>query len=365
MKDRLCLPYRKPMRTGSNKDLCPLSIVAAEDVSDNWIFNHYTAFHTISNEEGNIWPYLEFDNTMGFITPLNTYLYHKHCINNPVEFCQTQLENKGYIFVNCDLFYIPSSKAYKSYHKMGEIFITGYDLNKSTFLVFGYTDNYELKEAEIDMQDLKKAFNTDVFCEQECHETYQLAKVFCLDKEYKFCTSNEKVARDIKNILDRNSKKLLPEGLDFPNVHFDNTKAHDEYLAVFEHAKSFFGQFEHRYGLDNYDRIADVLSSKVDSGKYEQYMVSQWVDALFEHMQNLQFKFNIINGQFGLREEGDISGIEEAVKKAKTIKNLSVKFNLIKDKSILLKLLDQVNALKSIEVKLLQYMYDLLQQEVT
>lgn len=357
MPKSVMLPYKMPMFTGSNRDICPLGVLACTEQYNTWMFQQYSSFYMLTNEAGYIWPYIEFDNIMGLITPLRYYYKHKNSFIDVISEISDLLLKGRYVYLYCDLYHIESSSVYHNYHKAGEVFLVGLDESSKCFFTRIYTEDYQYKEYSISFDEIKNAFYTEIFENQCGHEPQNLVTVFQPDSQWSCSYDYEALLIELSSLVDGvKPKEFIPAKPVLPNITFADEVSAQEYSEVYNHARSFFNRYEMYYGLENYTFVSQILRQKLQTEELDQYSISGWPNMFFEHAVCLAFKADIMISHVG-RALPDLEVHKDnMMKSAKNLKNKAIKFNLTKSEKTFSRMIDNLSAMKELDAALCEQM---------
>ncbi len=306
-------------------------VLSIDEKSLPWFLNNHIqlVFYKDNIEKNNIIFDFFTGNVFGGI-PLLQYEavndnYHiKSSQAATIEFIKECINNGYYIYTFVNEFYIPNRLAYNKYDCSHDILIYGYDEDNHLCNTIGYTDKLQFNESEISFDAFYRAFQCD---RNICIRIFKL--VDNIDSKFNISTVYEMLC-DYANSTNCSNKLGLYFDLDTYNKYYFEGRLNcgEVYgLSIYE-------------GLIMYCQVILDNGNKMDMrpfyGNYEHKMcMLQRLDYMEEHNYlsscNIKDLYTDIN------------------KKAKTILNLVIKYNITKDKNIIRKIINLLNNLNANE----------------
>ena len=317
------LPIEKPPVYGYQFYAYPLAIILNHEEAYPWFYSNYIQ--------------VAFDKEFKSPVPFCFYMYdHTICPwlkvqklqrdlikftnQDIIDFVIKSLNENYYVYLNVDEYYIPDRRTYKKRHFSHDILVYGYDINSETFDVLGFNKNVSFKSSKVSFSEFRKSYLYLENIENECNQVY-LYK-FNPEGEYEF------------------NKKLVIESLE-DYLHSRNTS--EKFSMLLE-------PWERFYGMESYKQLYNYFEALIQG---EVYIDIRNTHILWEHKKVMASRINFMleNQIIETKIYQDAKKIED---RALIIRNMFVKYSLVKDNDIILKIVDRLEGLKNDEEKLIK-----------
>ena len=153
------------------------SVLLNEPATAPWIYNHYILLRGWSHHNeakyGTPW-----DCSVDFYDPFHwsacPWIYYQRISRELVgdgwpsiiEFLRDCLRNGYYVYLSCDMYYIPVSRSYNKRHVVHEPFIFGIDdMTQIVYMADFFRDRYEYSECRI--SEFRSGYDAVIFSEQK------------------------------------------------------------------------------------------------------------------------------------------------------------------------------------------------------
>ena len=248
-----------------------------------------------------------------------------------VNFAKEAIDNKCYMMMKLDTYYIPFYKSYKKEHKRHIVFVYGYS-DKTEELYIG--DNFSVDSG-------KYSFKTISF--QQANDAFEGAMTSKLNKDNRLTKIHSlfslKEPMEDHKINSIQIKQMLKDYL----TGEDNI---NRFYSAYKRDNSSF-----KYGIDCYDEILDGIKHKMLDLRMFHLIIS--------HKRLMLNRINILNNSNKLNNyDGIIEMYKEVYSICLIIQDAAVKFLLTKKKDLLVKLVTKIIELKAIDKKAVEMLIE-------
>lgn len=329
MKEKILPLCESPIKVYSNYAYI-LSVLLSNEEAKNWFYSNFIQVKYIRDTDnrqqfifnysiGNLTkyfyniPYLE-------IRSMKREFMLKVC-NNIIEFLCQAIEEGYYIMTIVDEYYLPPRMAYKNRHYKHLIMLYGYNSKRECFYSMGYNGgNYE--ESILNFEEMFTAITSDEGNNVEIRDDFCM--LYRLQEKDKIKYRQENYNYFPYKLNLKLIRRSLKEYLD--------SKCSDEHFSAFYEIPH-----NSEYGILYYEAMIEYIENYIE-GKYQGDVYAVAFHGMMEHktvmVQRLRY----------LQEEGYVSGIvdvidmyENLTAKAVIIRNLLLKYNIIKKKDLLIR----------------------------
>ncbi|WP_046501913.1 cysteine peptidase family C39 domain-containing protein [Paenibacillus riograndensis] len=317
MKSRI-LPMYEPKLSTYNVYAALFSIIAKDEGYLPWYYSnfisigintcddtlyftdHFTFFEY--GEGSTSCPWLEV------YKPPHKTIYSQYSFNIK-EVLTGYLNQNQYIWLYLDQYYIPQSTCYQKMHKEHSVLVYGYDEAASVFYIADNLDNGKFIQTVISYQQLIKAWESDI-----CEHFRRLFRVLN-SKQGEYTLSATHLRNQIEGYL---SSKPIDQGIYWDQIPVDGPHAYVQNIQYW-----IFGHEVYSY--------IQQLNKQVQEMKGTKSLDIRIPHLLWEHKKCMAERMHYLNlGKYDLASE-----YEKVVKHSLTIRNLSIKYNITKNDSIL------------------------------
>ncbi|OGI07991.1 MAG: hypothetical protein A2Y40_06675 [Candidatus Margulisbacteria bacterium GWF2_35_9] len=300
----------------------PLSILfSRDDKFWPWLYHNYIM--VVFNKKNNSFHHACYDwmhLTEGVFK--YNYLYMpKYILNKPmliINILKEVLRHGGYIIGTFNEYYIPQRKAYNSYNFDHEYMIYGYSSNQS-FNVIGYTDKKLYESTSVTCNEYLNALKNTNFdaknitissltINEEFKPVFNLDKCIMFVNDYIYCYSN-----NYKYNVDDYYFGI--DALKFLINYLDSVVKENKFIDI----RNFYFLWEHKKLMVN--RIEFLIKNNIilnNLNIYEKYKDNLHISA--------------------------------------SLKNLAIKYNQVKNRTILIKMQQYIETIIREEIKMLSYL---------
>ncbi|WHX47902.1 hypothetical protein QNH46_17415 [Paenibacillus woosongensis] len=251
-----------------------------------------------------------------------------------IKFLVDHIEKEYYIFLHVDEYFLPFSKAYRKYNFGHGIMIYGYDEKKGTFNVVGYDISNKLSFNLVSYSELKESYERLPEYFKTNNDDY-LKKIFMLKPKY------------VENNLNRDVLVCL--------------------ITEYKHSKNTIKSFVKDY-YTNCDTFFGISIYKVLIKYYKLALNDENINlltknlyVLIEHKKIMKARTAFFLKEMGVKDTELLECIDIFIKELQIAMNLNIKFNLIKDKKNILKIL---NILEQVYLKEVNFLNKLLTKAI-
>lgn len=219
------------------------------------------------------------------------------------------LNQNKYVWLYLDQFYIPQSNSYQKIHKEHSILVYGYDDEANIFYIADNLDNGKFIKTMISYQQLIEAWESDI-----CEHFRRLFRVINFKEgEYKLNTTHLK--NQIEGYL---SSNIINNGVYWDQNPIDGPHAYAQNIKYW-----IFGHEVYSYMRQLIKQVKETKDTK--------NLDIRIPHLLWEHKKCMVERINYLN----LRVYDFYSDYEKIVNSSLNIRNLTIKYNMTKNDSIL------------------------------
>ncbi|WP_339166783.1 hypothetical protein MKX75_21770 [Paenibacillus sp. FSL R5-0341] len=290
-------------------------------MNDNPLLNTFNTYASvlsiISRDNTNISPWL-YNNfiQIRYVHDWNTYFFDNHhhifdnCpwINHHVipgtiiknkwtslhEFIIDAINESRYVYLYVDRYYIPASKAYQKNHNWHEIFIFGYDLEKSTFHVADNIQEGKYIHTECTFSELDEGYNAL----NSDNEFFQNVHLLSIKEEHEYKFNLQQIALTLENYvyskptIDMSFKEESTFGIGALNLTIEAAVNYDQCSFRFD-KRAFHLFWEHKKMMIL--RLEYMYQSSLIPNGLELINNYKELESSYLMLRNLVIKYNITN----------------------------------------------------------------------
>lgn len=253
-----------------------------------------------------------------------------------IRYIISSIDEGYYFYSHFDELFVPKRSSYKKKHFIHDFMITGYDTDKKLFYVLGYSSNAVFETTEIKFEQLEEALFSHV--EEEDKAASWLHNTIILLRKTDSCT----YGFDLGNVYCSLQDYLLKT---------DSGKI----FSMFEKPKG-----EHVYGIDVYSYLRKYFNLLIDNKIGYDFRP---IHTLYEHKKCMSMRLGYMASNCNIK---DIDGIQSAYfnieNTALDARNLQIKYMMDSNPKNLLKIIEKLDEMESLEVQTLEVLLGNIQK---
>ncbi|RAN76592.1 hypothetical protein [Bacillus sp. SRB_331] len=311
----------------------PLTIISNYKESFPWIHSNYIqlAFHKDFIEAPVPFKFYLFDYSLVPWLKVQKLDREVYSLFNEdiVDFIKKAIDLEYYVYLNVDEYFIPHRAAYKNYNKSHDILVFGYNENDLEFSLLGYNEKQLFSKTKVPYDLFRKGFQNLSNIKNDCNQIY----LYRFERNTKYNFRLSVVIDSLKEYLfSKNSAGKF------------NALAEPENLV---------------FGIECYNYLVEYLD-------YERERTSfidlRYLQKLLEHKLCMLERIEYLEQEgYVEKEHGCSIKYNDVVKKSKSIKLLTMKFNKTYNESTLENIKETLKDIKDLEIEILSKLIEELE----
>lgn len=343
---------KSPIKVYSNYAYI-LSVLLNNDNAKNWFYSNFIQVKYIRDTAtrqqfifnysiGNLTKYF-YNIPFLEVRSLNRDFLLKVC-NNIIEFLCKAIEEGYYIMTIVDEYYLPPRKAYRTRHYKHLIMINGYDLEKGCFYSMGYNGgNYE--EAVLMFDDVFSAITS------EEGNNVEIRDDFCMLYRLQEKEKIEYAQENYNYFPYKLNLKLIRRSL---KEYLDSECSDSHFSAFYEVPHNS------EYGISYYEAMIEYIENYIE-GKYKWDVYAVAFHGMMEHKTVMIQRLRYIQEKGYAKITDVIDMYEDVAAKAVKIRNMLLKYNMIKKKDLLIRIKTYLIEMYALEKRAVENLLEILE----
>jgi hypothetical protein len=251
-----------------------------------------------------------------------------------INFIVTSIDNGYYYYAYVNEYHIPGSPAYQKYSFSHMILVYGYDLEGKTLNIAGFLENRKFMASKVSFLEFEKAY-------QELDDTGSFSYMKILD----FYTINEngKYGFDVKWVIEQ-----LKD-------YFYSKNTSERYRAIRNPIQTY-------YGLEVFTFLKKCLY-EASENDYKLHRESYHV--LLDHKKCMHDRVRYLFANQYINDESICDRYADLVNDTMILRNLMLKYNIKKDKSLIEKIANKIDSIVMNERDVLEQLISALENGVS
>ena len=326
------LNISEPMITTYTQHAHLLSILGLNESSYSWIYSNYIQIY--ANKDLMSFPWADFYFPCPFelrVSDLchlvSTQKIQRSVVSdiwsNFIDCIIYSIDNETYVHAMIDLYYVPNTASFNTFHFLHDILIYGYDCQEKKISAFDFINQGKYNNFEISFENINKGF----IDYEKCSNLDYLYKNLYFYQIKSSC--NYKF--DFMNIL--NSIKAYLDG------------ATPEYWKCYSDTNKDIKVF----GINYYKALIEYVINCSRNDKELQYT---FFYLLLDHKRIMTMRFNYLC-QIGYNYNPYLDELNEIERVSHTILNLTIKYNVVHGSKIVERIIKYLNEVEARERQVL------------
>jgi len=344
-KNEIILPVTFPAVSSFPAETYVLLILLNYSQTEDWIYNNFVNLYGYITNENFIYQAFTLDEIRKVcpfisLSELRNREFIEDNFNGIIQFIKKCIASGYYVTIQYDQYFLRHTLNYNRVHRMHELFIYGFNDEAEKFYVSDFFYNSKLSSQEVSFSELEESVK------HVPSEIFGIDLLKFIDVNYEF--NYDIFIKDLNDYLNSTRTVLCYEEncLTPPEIHR-------------------LSEGGYVFGISNYDLINKAFSQVIDRGHDNgfgdiYYRILRSAHALYNHKVLMLERLKFLQKK-GMQVNADsILNYERIVELCQTNRNLSIKYRVTRDASIVQKIINNYEIVKIEEERILRDLVNIL-----